>query len=655
MIKNTHLPFLKTIFASTILITLAGLIQMSQTAKNYNIDILHTSWLYLLSAVAGLVLLAIILLIVSLTKWEKRLLALPDSLVCLPGVWKVLAIIIFISLLPIYSLITLHPYLGHYYAYGSWSHLALFWWLAIVAMCCLKIGRKNLSWPLALGIAAIAQGVVGGIAITFSAVNNYPLSLSWSETSRYYGASLLFSERVYGVKLPLSVLHPAWHLLLAVPFLFGNLPIWVHRFWQAFLVVGLLAGFGLSFTKRLGLRDRLLVWIVPAWVYLFISQGPVIIHLLFCALTVMWGVAPGKFWRTSVVVFLASIWAGLCRINWFPVPGILAAVIYLLEVPLGSMRRFSYLWKPALWFLAGTLTAFISNFLYMQWSGNGPGGNFASSLSSDLLWYRLWPNPTYPHGILPDLLLVSAPAVLIIILTLVQRRGLYHPLRLAGVFAALAVLLLGGLVVSVKIGGGSDLHNLDAYLLLLMVVGGYFFFNRIVPEQAVKEFIVVYNIVVVALAIIIPIWMLIQADHSIFTWDEHQANQTIQMINENATRVNQKGGQVLFISQRQLLALKMVDVPLVPVYEQDFLMEMVMSHNRAYLDRFQTDLRSQRFGLIIATSQNINYYGNTRTFGVENDLWVQEISIPLLCYYEPIPSGEIPSATLYIPRQQPCN
>jgi hypothetical protein len=149
--------------------------------------------------------------------------------------------------------------------------------------------------------------------------------------------------------------------------------------------------------------------------------------------------------------------------------------------------------------------------------------------------------------------------------------------------------------------------------------------------------------------------MLIQTDHTFFTWDERQANHTIQMIDETATSVARKGGQVLFISQRQLLALKMVDVPLVPEYEQDFLMEMVMSHNRPYLDQFQADLQSQRFGLIIANSQNIHYYGNTSSFGLENDLWVKEISIPLLCYYEPILFGEIPSATLYLPRQQPCN
>ena len=48
-----------------------------------------------------------------------------------------------------------------------------------------------------------------------------------------------------------------------------------------------------------------------------------------------------------------------------------------------------------------------------------------------------------------------------------------HLLRLGLIFAALLVLFAGGLVVSMKIGGGVDIHNLDAYLSLLLIVTVY--------------------------------------------------------------------------------------------------------------------------------------------------------------------------------------
>jgi hypothetical protein len=98
----------------------------------------------------------------------------------------------------------------------------------------------------------------------------------------------------------------------------------------------------------------------------------------------------------------------------------------------------------------------------------------------------------------------------------------------------------------------------------------------------------------------------------------------------------------------------MVNIPLVPEYEQDFLMEMVMSHNRSYLNQFQEDLRTQRFTAIVLDAQNVHLYGRTHTFGEENDLWVQDVSIPLLCYYEIPQAFNGLSTVVYVPRSQPC-
>ena len=48
----------------------------------------------------------------------------------------------------------------------------------------------------------------------------------------------------------------------------------------------------------------------------------------------------------------------------------------------------------------------------------------------------------------------------------------------------LLVLLVGGFIVSAKIGGGSNLHNLDGYLTLSLSVGLYLLFDRFTPEAS---------------------------------------------------------------------------------------------------------------------------------------------------------------------------
>jgi hypothetical protein len=355
-------------------------------------------------------------------------------------------------------------------------------------------------------------------------------------------------------------------------------------------------------------------------------------------------------------VLLASVWAGLSRINWFPVPGMLAGVLYLFETPFGDSKAWRrYLWRPAVWLFGGTGIAFAVNFLYNVLSGNAvKGGQFASSLTSDLLWYRLLPNATYPIGILAAALLASVPLGLLIFIVLRRRIKTFHPVRLAGILAALLVLLVGGLVVSIKIGGGSDLHNLDAYFVMLMLTAGYLYFQGWAPEFPMEQR-VPSSSPVLAFAILMPVWFILQTGGAWFTWNHAMVSQAEESIRARAQQVSQQGGGVLFISQRHLLALKMVNVPLIPADEQDYLMEMVMSHNRAYLDQFQDDLKNQRFAMIVVEPQYDHIYGRNRGFAEENNLWVQDVSQPLLCYYQAADApGKDLDIALYVPRSQPC-
>ena len=404
------------------------------------------------------------------------------------------------------------------------------------------------------------------------------------------------------------------------------------------------------------MRNRFVFWGIVFWAFLFLRQDLIIFSLLPAAIIILGRVEPRKFWLTTLLVLLASVWTGLSRINWFPVPGMFAIVLYLLEIRYLDSRSWAhYLWKPVFWLLGGTALAFGVNSFYNVFSGNFvEGGQFASSLTSDLLWYRLLPNATYPLGILLAAILASAPLLLIIILTLRRYRQTFHPLRLVGVFIATLILLVGGLVVSIKMGGGSDLHNLDAFFVILMLVSGYLYFHRWTPETPM-EMPPSNNSPALLMAIILPIWFILQTGGTLFTWDHVLVNHVENTIRARAEQVAKEGGNVLFISQRQLLAFKIVDIPLFPAYEQDNLMEMVMSHNQDYLEQFQNDLRQQRFAIIVVEPQTDHLYQSDRGFAEENNLWVLDVSQPLMCYYQlAYPLETDLDVGLYIPRSQPC-
>jgi len=340
-------------------------------------------------------------------------------------------------------------------------------------------------FSISLTLAAVVY-----VALSYAQdISTYPLTLTWSETGRYYYASLFFAKRIYGVDTPPTVLHPSRYLLQAIPFIIADTPLWLHRAWQALLWVTLPALTAWLLAKRMALSNPFHQWMLAGAAFLYLMIGPVYYHLLVPIILMLWGFstpmkfAAGSNWiRSLILLFMASAWAGISRVNWYPVPGLLAATLIFLEEPIqhtdASDRPFfglnaavwRYLLKAALLTVLGAGTALLAQIAYISWSGN-QAEQFTTSFTSDLLWSRLLPNPTFAPGILLGIVLVSLPAALIVVGKLLQpfhgapmlRR--VHPLRLLGLMGILLVLLIGGLVVSVKIGAsvGSCATQRPAY------------------------------------------------------------------------------------------------------------------------------------------------------------------------------------------------
>ena len=269
--------------------------------------------------------------------------------------------------------------------------------------------------------------------------------LGWSEASRYYYGSLVFAARIYGERVPLSILHPTRYFLQSVPFVSG----WTADLGASFVAGPVVAGHDSSDGHPVRATSApcqpISGVLTVMWFFLYLLQGAVYYHLQVMIWIILLGVSARHPWRSLAAVVLASIWAGMSRVNWFPMPAMLAIGLYLLEEPVSGYRNFwRYMLKPAMWLALGLLTALASQSLYIYWSGNqGNLSAFGSSFTSDLIWERLWANPTYPLGVVPGILIVSAPMIAVIVHVLRGRLAAWHPIRLLGLAGMLAVLVRG--------------------------------------------------------------------------------------------------------------------------------------------------------------------------------------------------------------------
>lgn len=660
---NFITPPSRSIFWRVILIVTAALPLLSiwnliNLAAKLDVNLsTQTSWQAGIAGLVALTLLALLGLGVSLKSGDQ----LWGRVEALGFIQKRIGIVIIVVALMGFPLVISNPFFQQILGGEAWVRLLVFWMFALVGMWGVKIFRKEFDWSLALIVFMLCLSVLLLLLANITSVTAYPFSMGWSETSRYYYPSLFLSRNIYGEKFSLPILHPTLHFLLAAPYLF-DAPLWAHRFWQMFLRLALAGLIVPALMSRLAIQNRALKIFVGMWMILFLLMGPVYLHLTIPVLILLWMFSPHSSTRAWVAVLLASIWAGTSRVNWYVVPGMIAAVLYLLEVPLARNGRsltssdrwrviLKYLFKPASWFFVGTLTAFASMQVYIAFSGIPNPEDFFTSLSSPLLWYRLLPNESYAFGILPAALFVSLPMWIVLYAQFRSRRADWHPVRIFFIVAALLALFVGGLIVSLKIGGGADLHNLDAYFTMLLIVFSYLVFASYTPETRTAEFIPLRWGNVMSI-IVIPILFLTQTNIGFKQYDESRTDAVLQNLQEKIDEVNANGGEILFITQRHLISMGMLrNVTLVPEYEREELMEMAMSNNEEFLAHFKQEMESQRFDLIVVDPLTFKLLARRRAFSEENNAWVRGIMRSILCNYrleESFPEDEI---ALYVPQE----
>src|SRR6266496_2871912 len=478
LIQPSRLTFWRSVFALSAALPLLSISQLLGRAKSLGVDLSASkSWMGLIAGLSLLSLLSLLLLASTWSRYRERILSLAEFPEHVPNNFHWISPFFLSFALVGFTIVFMFPFVQSNFGGLGWVRFLILWPFSLIGMWGIKLLHKQASWYVALIAMVLCQATFHLLLVYWPRVTTYPFAMGWSETSRFYYPSLFVSQEVYGQKYPWPILHPTLHLLLAPPYLF-HAPLWVQRAWQVGLRYILVAATVPALLKRLSIPERGARWLVGLAMFLYLFMGPVYFHLTIPVIIVLLGFSSRNDRQTWIAVLLASIWCGWSRVNWYPMPGIIAAVLYLMEVPYKGKNIFSYLLKPTLWFVMGTLTAFVFQRVYIAVSGIPDPGVFYSSFTSDLLWYRLWPNSSFSMGVFPGVVWVSLPMWLAIYISLRSNKGAWHPIRLVFIFAALLVVCIGGIIVSLKIGGGANLHNMDAYFILLLIVTSYFIFAR---------------------------------------------------------------------------------------------------------------------------------------------------------------------------------
>ncbi len=194
-----------------------------------------------------------------------------------------------------------------------------------------------------------------------------------------------------------------------------------------------------------------------------------------------------------------------------------------------------------------------------------------------------------------------------------------------------------GLVISTKIGGGGDLHNLDMYLVTLLVVIVLGLMS--IDQSSVR---LQWPVWAVGLILFLMFWVVYpftplyprSGYHPFLELPkENQVAEVLSTTTKRSCKICQIG-EVLFMDQRQLLVFGYIpSIPFIPDYEKKYMMDQAMGNNSSYFQPYYRDLAKRRFALIVTeplkTRRREDLGG---PFSEENDAWVLWVSNPTLCF-----------------------
>ena len=548
-------------------------------------------------------------------------------------------------------------------------YIRLLIWFFVVVGFAFIINKGNTLFGLSeLLIAVLLTSSEFVIAVPFMNVSDYPFSVGWSEGNRMWDYSIMFGRRLYDYPADREIvvlLDMGRQFVGGLPFLIPGLSIKMERFWIALTVVIPYLLLGLAAFRSTRANPK--TWLFATlWVLIFLKQGPIHPPLVLCA------AATALLWRRPLwlALFLIAVTGYIAegsRFTWVFAPGLWLGMLELAGAALQNKKLTINSWFRAISLglagmaggqfgrkIAGLLTG---NLAVSAATSLNSAASMVESPDQPLLWYRLLPNETYGLGILAGLLIATFPLIIVLYYLIATKKWTLNIWQALSVIAPLLAFLVVGLIVSTKIGGGGDLHNLDMFLIGLMFVSGIAWQKGGDEWLTNIELSPVWIKAILVLLLALPglqslrdmrsfsyledvSWLSILTDvPNDNSLEMYPSNGTIDFslaaVREEVALAQSQGGEVLFMDQRQLLTFGYIsDVILVPEYEKKMLMNEALSGNLNYFEPFYADLAAHRFSLIVSEPLRTPIKDSSYQFGEENNAWVEWVANPILCYYE---------------------
>ena len=560
-----------------------------------------------------------------------------------------------------------------FFSFSAWgfvftSPIPHLWCFASMVIISNWLLSKKVTDIFNLKVILKSSLLVGAILVIgdkFKEVIDYPFSLYWSEGNRFWDYSLLFAKDIYnypGTKPIFAFIDLGRQSLWGLPFLIRNIPIIIMRFWNVilFTLVYVLLGYLVFKRKTVSVSSALLLGL---WTFLFLNQGPIYTPLILCAMLV-WVAGGAPLLISLLLLTIAGYYANLTRYTWSVAPAIWGVLLVLFHNKNEELGFFQInWWRVIVSGFAGLFGGLVLPLL-APLTTSGATQEFqgtiitsaASTLQSQsLIWSRLLPNETFPPGIAMGILLATVPLIVLLTTFIHQTELKINFWQHLAIYGSCLTFLVVGLIASVKVGGGSNLHNLDMLFINLLLLTGIFWKQRGAEWLADFRHHTWLVKVLLVFSVVYPLYPTLFTALPYNLPSKQEQKDTLAYIQKSVNEAKNIG-EVLFIDQRQLLTFGYLkDVTLVPDYEKKYLMDRAMSGDASYFAKFYSDIKSKRFSLIINEPSFIEYQSEDYYFGTENDIWVEWVAKPLSCYYRPLKTFKNVKVEILIPRVFPPN
>jgi len=556
------------------------------------------------------------------------------------------------------------------YTIGYWFRLALLL-LAGLLGTWLLFGKKPLwEWLLRFSILVCVSGAVFAALGWLSVATNYPFSQGWSEGNRIWDYSLMFGKSRYinpGNGPIFAFISTGRQFLWALAFLLPGLDIFGIRLWDAVLWIlpGLILGWSALSQSRTGERFS---WLWKAgfalWVFIFLAQGPIYAPLVVCAILVVASARQKNLVVSAILVIISGYYAYISRWTWTYAPGLWAGILALLDVYEPGFRRGKWkeLSRPVVLGIAGYFGGqLLPKVIHLSQGASISSINkilvidpTSAVIRQPLLWDRMLPNSTYTPGILLGTLWAGLPLVVLLAWLYWKRIWIPNGLQVVAMVIPTLAFLAVGLIASAKIGGGSNLHNIDMFWITLVLIGAWAW-KEVIPQFPLSAKLRNGLIFLLSFVLVLPAAYEIQYGSKLTFPPAGIVESTLQGI-QATVNVDLRYGEVLFMDQRQLLTFGYIkNVPLVGDYEKKYMMDEALTGDSVYFQTFYRDLARKRFSLIVSEPLETFLQRPGEIFGDEGDDFVKWVSIPVLCYYQPIATFREAGVQLLEPRPVPLN